>query len=220
MNNSQQHLAIYTTGNKKIFIYDLDEDTTKYNIHESLKYKHNYSITIDEFIRAVKLYKKICNAYADQRILNCKKTLRVIYMTYWLETFRVKQRFYLEKWGAGMDFGKTVDSFCNILSRFCDGFHFCHYEYYLNISKYFEKNDFIPEGLLKYLIFKGLSYDYSNDVFLDDIVDENGRLLAKKSFIKKYKKIFPEIRGPGMHDNEEEEYEFISDNEEILIRAP
>ena len=57
MNNYQQHLAIYKNNNKKIFIYDLD-DTVNYNIHESNKYKLNYLITMNEFIRAVKYTKK------------------------------------------------------------------------------------------------------------------------------------------------------------------
>lgn len=259
MNNYQEHLAIYKNNNKKIFIYDLDEDTVNYNIHESNKYKLNYLITMNEFIRAVKLYKKIyndikslCNSDPDK--VN-KKTLRVIYITYWLETFRIKQGIYLEKWGAGMDFGKTVDSFCNILSGFCDGFIFHDYEYFLNLSKYFEKNDFIPNELLTDLIFKRVTDDL---VFLDDIVDKKGHLIAIKPFVKKYKKKFKNIESsnfyhvysagsrlleiythsiyslkneiddynyentiqPGMHHVEEEEYEFISDDEEILIRAP
>ncbi len=245
MNSCTQHLAIYTSGNKKKFIYDVDTDTTEYTYHESLKYHGNYSICIQEFMLAVNLYKK--TKLWGPAFGNCKKTLKLIYITYWLESYRIKQQFYLEKWGAGMDFGKTIDSFCNILSRFCEGFPVHAYEYYLNLSKSFDKKDFIPKDLLNNLMVRFVSDDYSRDVFLDDIVDENGRLVAKKPFIKKYKKKFKEM---GMQvellsfqselesylytnsicyctDEEEEdifigredEYEFVDSNEEILLTA-
>lgn len=245
MNSFTQHLAIYRSGNKQKFIYDLDTDTTEYTYHESLKYRGNYSICIQEFMLAVNLYKKIIKYNLQGTdVGTCKNTLKLIYITYWLESYRIKQQFYLEKWGAGMDFGKNTDSFCKILSGFCDGFIFHDYEYYLRLSRsndiydrlIFKKNDFVPQGLLKNLSFKYKSNDYSNDVFLNDIIDINGKFLERKPFIKKYKKKFKEL---GMdlktygfssqlesylyknsiyyNTDEEEEYEFVDDEEEEIL---
>jgi hypothetical protein len=191
--DTESHITIYETlgpnpaNNKKnIFIYNVSNSSIHYDVNEIESLKGNYKICMKELRHAICLYYK---ASIIAKSINTENVLKLIYIIYWLENYRVKEQYYLKVLNAGIHLGKTKRTFISIMSQLLlkhipdignyniEPLSYDSYNKFLN-SIYdralFEINDFIPCKLLHKLIFRhsftNNTTNYSNDVALSDII--------------------------------------------------